>query len=125
MSKAKAIEKESWQTTDRLTEDLFDELDSLEGEDRLTDTKEVEKKETSIESETLDIAREGLIYIARGDNAGFARLAEECYMLDETLAQCVNELCYEILGDVGVQEKNGTYVLIADYEQEIKEWLKL
>ena len=80
-----------------------------------------EKK--SEESQTLDVAKEGLRLIAAGDIQGFSGLAEECYMLPDTLAECVNELCYEVLGDIGIEEKNGGYALIDDYREEIMQWL--
>ncbi len=125
--KAKEIEKTSWQTTDKLTDDLYDELDDeICTAESISEDKDGDKKQdVSVESEMLEFARKGLMYIAQDEYQDFLKLADESYMLPETLAQCVNELCYEILGDVGVEEKDGRYVLISDYEQEIKEWLKL
>ena len=64
-----------------------------------------------------------MICIVNDDVAGFNRIAEECYMLPDTLAECVNELCFEFLGDIGIEEKNGGYAVISDYEQEIRQWL--
>ena len=117
--KAREIEKSSWDITDRLIVDDYIEED-------IPDNSEDSKSEIkSIENETLDVARQALIYVVKNDMISFAKLAEECYMLNETLAECVNELCYEILGDVGIEELDGRYKVISDYEQEIKEWLKL
>ena len=117
---AREIEKSSWDITGRLVVD-----DYIEEED-IPEEHEVEKSGLkSIENETLDVARQALVYVMKNDMASFERLAEECYMMNETLAECVNELCYEILGDVGIEEIDGRYKVISDYEQEIKEWLKL
>ncbi|MBR5314148.1 MAG: TerB N-terminal domain-containing protein [Clostridia bacterium] len=113
--KAKMIEKESWLTTDRLTEDVFEE----------EVFEEVKDENKSIESESLDVAKSALICIYKGDHKGFSSIAEENYMMLETLAECVNELCFEILGDIGIEEKDGKYIVIPDYESEIKQWLKL
>ncbi len=124
--KAREIERASWQTTDRLTEDMFDEEDfRYSGEEYIEQKTERKKNGESVEAMALDVSREGLSCIAKGDLDGFMRIAEESYMLPETLVECVNELCYEILGDVGVEERDGRYILISDYEQEIKEWLNL
>ena len=114
--KAKAIEEESWQLTDRLVEYEEDEEDVVEN----TDNKPAE---SSLESEALDIAKAALSCIAKGNNDGFLKIAEESYMLPETLAEVVNELCFEVLGDIGIEEKDGEYVLIPDYEEEIRQWL--
>ncbi|MBE6718701.1 MAG: hypothetical protein E7574_05570 [Ruminococcaceae bacterium] len=113
--KAREIEKESWRITDRLVEDI-------EYEDAITDTS-TQSTDKSIESEALDIAKEALIAVVNGDTKRFSDIAEESYMLPETLAECVNELCFELLGDVGIEEKDGVYTLIPDYEQEIRQWL--
>ena len=122
LEKAKAIETESWQTTDRLTEDLYDEFEITE--ESIETAQDTQRKDISIESETLDIARDALECIANGDYNALSKLADESYMMTETLVECVNELCFELIGDVGVEEKDGRYVLVSDYEQEIKQWLK-
>ncbi len=114
--KAKEIEEASWQLTDRLVEYEEDDTDSVDIRDNKT-------TEASIESEALDIARFAITCIASGDNKGFLKIAEESYMLPETLAEVVNELCFEILGDIGIEERDGEYFLIPDYEEEIKRWL--
>lgn len=113
--KAKMIEKESWEVTDRLTEGIFEE-------DIVEDTV---KENKSVESESLDIAKQALLCIYKRDSKGFADIADENYMMLETLAECVNELCFEILGDIGIEEKDGEYIVIPDYESEIKQWLRL
>ena len=112
---AKRIEEASWQLTDRLVEYEEDE-ESVEK----TDGK---PNECSLESEALDIAKAAVTCIEKGDSDGFMKIAEESYMLPETLAEVVNELCFELLGDIGIEEKDGRYVLISDYEEEIREWL--
>ena len=126
IEKAKEIESDSWRITDRLVEDMYDDADDVIAVSAQNGGDDSENTaENTPEGSTLDVAREGLICIARGDMAGFAAIAEECYMLTDTLAECVNELCYEITGDIGIEEINGGYRLISEYEQEIKQWLKL
>ena len=114
--KAKKIEEVSWQLTDRLVDYEEDEEETVENTDN-------NSTDTSLESEALDIAKAAISCIAKGDNKGFMKIAEESYMLPETLAEVVNELCFELLGDIGIEEKDGEYVLIPDYEEEIREWL--
>ena len=116
--KAREIEERSCEVTGRLIVD--DDIEEYV-------LKEVEEKSDikSIENETLDVAKQALIYVVMNDMTSFTKLAEECYMMNETLAECVNELCFEILGDVGIEEIDGRYKIISDYEQEIREWLKL
>ena len=61
--------------------------------------------------------------IAKGDKSGFMKIAEDYFMMEETLAECVNELCYTVIGDIGIEEsENGGYRLIPAYEEEIEEW---
>lgn len=115
---ARKIENDSWSITDRLTEDI-------EIEEETAVIEEIGNAEPSVVSETLDVAKQALLCIARGDGKGFGSLAEECYMMPETLAECVNELCYEIVGDIGIEETADGYRVISDYEREILKWLKL
>ena len=121
--RAKKIEESSWRITDRLVEELDDEEYAS---DIATETEKEpyeEKAVNSLESETLDVARIALECIAAGDQNGFFKLAEECFMLPDTLAEVVNELCYEIVGDIGIEENAVGYRLISDYEEEIRQWL--
>ena len=124
VERAKQIEENSWSITDRLVDEQYDEFDEA---DRVYEIpkNEIKQEDKSIESESLDIAKQALICIFKKDYAGFNALAEESYMLKETLAECVNELCFELLGDIGIEEKDGEYVVIPDYEQEIGQWLRL
>ena len=118
---AREIEKRSWQITDRLVE--YDEYEEDE-ETKVTEAAENGKTENiSIEAESLNAAKTALVCIVNGDKEGFMKIAEECYMLPETLAECVNELCYEVLGDIGIEETEDGYRVISDYEGEIRQWL--
>lgn len=118
---AREIEKRSWQITDRLV--VYDEYDEAQ-EKSVEETTEIGKKENiSLEAEALNVAKTALICIAKGDKNGFMKIAEECFMLPETLAECVNELCYEVLGDIGIEETEDGYRVISDYEGEIRQWL--
>lgn len=112
---ARKIEESSWQITDRLVEEeLYKETGASE-----------HSQEKSVEGESLDFAKQALIYIFQNDMQSFGRIADESFMLPETLAECVNELCFEIIGDIGIEEIEGEYRIIPDYEQEIKKWLNL
>lgn len=115
---AKAIERASWKTTDKLMEGLLE--DELPEE-----AKETAEPVPDYENETLEIAEKALLCILKSDMQALNALAEESYMMPETLIECVNELCYERLGDIAVEEKDGGYAVLCDYEQEIKEWLKV
>lgn len=117
--KAREIEEKSWSITDRLVE--YEDED-IELENVSEELSEPAKK--SVEVETLDFAKEALRCIASNDMVGFLKIAEEGYMLAETLAECVNELCFELLGDIGIEECEDGYRLIPDYEEEIRGWLK-
>ncbi|MBE6642213.1 MAG: hypothetical protein E7615_01010 [Ruminococcaceae bacterium] len=111
IDRARKIEESGWRITERLVE--------YEEEEPVTE----ETARESVEKDALDIAKEALICISKGDDAGFAKVAEEAYMLPETLAECVNELCYDIVGDIGIEETASGYRLIPDYEEEIELWL--
>lgn len=124
--KAKEIEEKSWEVTDKLVVDDFEDDFVLPDVEQNEAVEENEKpSEKSIEGESLDIAKLALICVFKKDKGGFEQIAEEAFMLPETLAECVNELCYEVIGDIGIEEKDGEYVIIPDYEQEIGQWLKL
>ncbi len=116
--RAKEIEQESWKVTDRL---VFEESE----QEDISDVKPLETQaEKSVEGETLDVAKAALACIAKKDMAGFFKIADECYMLPETLAECVNELCFELFGDIGIEEHDGEYRVISEYEQEVMQWLR-
>ena len=117
IEKAREIERESWTVTDKLVDEEF--FDSVDDSEKNAETAE----NVSIESESLDIAKKALICVYKSDSRGFNKIAQDNYMLPQTLAECVNELCYEAIGDIGIEEKDGEYIIIPDYEQEIRKWL--
>ena len=112
LENAKKIERDSWRIADRLTDGIVFE----------------EEEETSApstaEEETLDVAKEALLLILDGRDAELKKLADDNFMMTETLIECVNEYCYEFIGDVAVEEKDGKWRVSDDYDGEIREWLK-
>ncbi|MBE6565098.1 MAG: hypothetical protein E7655_07485 [Ruminococcaceae bacterium] len=74
--------------------------------------------------EGLSLVKEALSLLLQNDQKRFALLAEENLMMLDTLVECVNEFCYDLLGDVAVTLENGRAVVCEDYRKEIEECLK-
>ncbi len=114
ISNAKYIENASWKTTKELVE-AFD-----------TDTlaepiiEEVSPKFESTENGFLEYA-EVLSSLLTGNGIALRELAQKQGKPIEALVDEINELSVELIGDIIIEEENGIYRIIEDYEDYIKE----
>ncbi len=124
-SGADEIERASWMTTARLVEFSEDRLDP--------EAEHSEAEVTADKKEAANIADELT-------NASFCPLSfEEIELLSgslvgvctysgklpcETLAERINELFLDIIGDIVLIENNGGFCVIEDYREDVEEWLK-
>ncbi len=122
LSDAKNIEMHSWHTTDLLTD----------GIDEYAPDPEVEKTiEPEIISEPENDAKQGsdgiaeaLTHLINNDRAGFISLSHNLGVLPDALCEAINDRLYDTVGDIVVELGDGGYELVADYLEEINEWLK-
>ncbi len=128
---AMKIEEKSWTTTERLT--FAFEEESAKAEPTHEKVTEAIKAEQAVDGEdefaalisSLDEgAREALALIANGDASGIARVSARLGMLADALADRINELAFDVIGDSIIEPDNVGYRLIPDYEGDIKKWLK-
>ena len=60
--------------------------------------------------------------LLNGDSRGFEQLANENRLLPDTLAERINELLYDSVGDIVLQQSGGGYAVIDDYRTETEEF---
>jgi len=128
---ASDLEEKSWQSTSSLVAD-FESYRPDEGEEIPTGEppnesepkkKKSEPPKTAVD-EGLSLTKAALALLLNGDHEGFQALAEENLMMIDTLVECVNEFCYDLLGDVGVEFQDGRAMICEDYRKELEECLK-
>lgn len=126
---AKEIEKSSWQTTKLLVE-AFEESE----DESVCAKKETEAEKRSPESaERLsepEVMPEGDIKLAlaeyipfiksalAGDLHGETEFALSCGKLLDTVADEINEIASDVLGDIILEKENDVYTVIPDYAED-------
>ncbi len=129
---AMEIEKASWGTAELLNAAFEEEKQDIQREPvSLTTPTPLAACESSGQDEfavlvgMLDsTAREALTLLASADADGVEKLAKNIGILADALANKINECAFDIIGD-GIIEPDGSgYRIIADYEGDIKKWLK-
>ncbi len=122
LSDAKDIEMHSWQTTGLLTEGI----DEYAPDPEIEKTIEPEKVSES-QNEThqgSDGIAEALTHLINNDKAGFIRLSHNLGVLPDALCEAINDRLYDTVGDIVIELGDSGYELVADYLEEINEWLK-
>lgn len=121
LENALEIEKKSWETTELLTsafeEEIPEEVPSPTAE---VPTKMVpgDENEFMCLIDTLGEAEMKLLSeISAGDFLG------SCLSADAVIDK-INEIAYDLIGDIIIEKSETGYRLIPDYEGDIKEWLK-
>lgn len=99
--------------SDRTTEPVSDHTDEQAGD-------EFARLIRQLDSNSL----EALKLLAAGDRSGVARAAAKASMLADALADRINEISFDIIGDSIIEPDADGYRLIADYEGDIAKWLK-
>lgn len=69
-----------------------------------------------------ELCRQGVILLLNGDVRGFDRLASENRLLPDTLAERINELFYDSVGDIVLEQSDSGYTVIEDYRAETEEF---
>ncbi len=119
---AKKIEEDSWQTTQRLVEAFEEETDEAEP----AEEKPVAIPEPpSGEENDLAIALSEYIEFVRaardGDFSAQRAFADSRGLLAGSIADRINEISADILGDILLEETPLGYKIIDDYAEEIKD----
>lgn len=129
---AMQIEKASWGTAELLSAAFEEEKAdaSLEAiaptkPKLLTAAENSGQDEFSVLVGMLDsTALDALTLLANGDADGVAKSAKGVGMLADALADKINECAFDIIGDSIIEPDGTGYRIIADYEGDIKKWLK-
>lgn len=140
LSDAIEIERASWKNTAKLIEgtelDIIDDTPDpvfshsddppcVSAECGISD---VEAPSAKVDSDSSDCALSHyeisyLKALTSGDIAGASLIAKESGAMLDSIAEKINEVFYDIIGDV-VLEKDGDYfTVVEDYLEDIKEWL--
>ena len=119
---AKKIEEDSWQTTERLIEAFEEEAAvSVPIEEKPVAAPEVQ----SVEENDLVSALSEYIEFVRaardGDFSAQRAFADSHGLLAGSIADRINEISADILGDILLEECSSGYKIIEDYAEEIKD----
>lgn len=133
---AHSIERESWNTTERLVE-AFEEASATESaQGKTTDTTEVHERlqegraledaVTATEEEFLTALKKYLPFLSavlRRDVRGQRKCSEALHLTPELAADKVNEIAAEHMGDILLEEAENGYSVIEDYMDTVKDLL--
>ena len=84
----------------------------------------IESASSSPKAETDEPQRAFLRAALVGDKEAMRRVAADAFLPAETLAERINELFLEKIGDVVFEIADGGISLIEDYREEALEWLQ-
>ena len=140
-SKAEEIERQSWVNTERLTGEEYVEKDAeyspdveftLEGEISDTDTAVFPVQEDiptdvapteDVTTKTNDsVITDG---ITAAMSARFREYCRENSLYDGEVADRINTLFIDIIGDIVLEDTGAGYQIIEDYREEIEDWLQM
>lgn len=124
-SGADEIERASWTTTARLVE--FSEGRDDEGVKPQIEEKSLELTHSDAsgaekeDNSPAPISREEMAFLEAclSSDRGFSGTTPR-----ETLAEGINELFLDIIGDIVLEEMDGAFCVIEDYREDVEEWLK-
>ncbi len=127
-TRAAEIEARSWQTTKRLVEAFEQEaqIDTNIPPDGADISQEespapAHAQDVSSTAEALGVLCEFLQLVARGEGGSAQRrLADEIGMLLDAVADKINTVTGDILGDIVLEQGDDGYILVEDY----REWLQ-
>ena len=109
---AEQIEKASWRITERLVEDVAQE-EETEEEQPITDT-----------TGESDILISGLNLLFIGNGLGFAELAKSNNKFPAALADEINDLVFNFVGDNVIENQGDGYCIVDDYTEDVEAFLK-
>lgn len=119
LSDAKNIEERSWATTELLT----DGIEEYELEDAESASLPEAPQEKENNGDDAEISK-ALTCLINNDNQGFVALSHNMGILPDALCEAINDRLYDTLGDIAVEQSDNGYNIIADYMEEISQWLK-
>lgn len=121
------IERDAWDVTDRLTSAFIEEPPispipdpplSPKAEDAPPPVTVTEDK-----GSTPDYLRVAAALLLSADRAGFVALADQHALLPDTLAEQINDACYETVGDIVIEDTGDGYTVIECYREDLEEWI--
>lgn len=124
LSDAAEIERLSWDTTERLIEAFGEESDPIPNPTE-TAAMPVQERSVSAEEEAATVSGEWAPYLAflratlQGDRAGQRTAARTAGIPLEVLADEVNTLAADLLGDILIEESDDGYAVIEDYRETL------
>ena len=123
IDRASFIENESWDTT-KLLVDTF--LEENEETDKIAKMPETVSSETENEENppndlaaTLGEKYKFLIAVLNENVSDQRRISTELGMLSEALVDEINEIAFDVLGDILIEDDGDGYRIIDEYKEEI------
>lgn len=120
LKNASKIEERSWNTTNALVE-AFDEEETESNNMPITNDMPDEDIVEGFGTDALKkILKEKYGFIVAAYNEDFSvqrKLASELSVMVDALADEINDVCVDVLGDVLLEENNGGYSIIEDYRE--------
>ncbi len=122
---AKSIEESSWSVTEILVDAFEDNTPGTNSGDNgplCDDTPEIIQSVENREAGHDDslIYDRALLCLLKGDRSGFAEIANDSNMMQDSLCEGINEVMYDIIGDICIED----YKVIDDYITDVTEYLK-
>lgn len=118
---AAMIEELSWETTEKLVEAFADEDAPLllESEEPVIPESECEGEDGDFVHSLSAEDKEFLIAALNADGSRQSAIAAEAGSLPDIIADRINTLAADVFGDIVLEETEGIYTVIEDYEEEI------
>ncbi len=141
LENALEIEKKSWNTTDILTA-AFEEADEDEKITENVPIPSAADDDFSYSPDTSPTSADGedefatfmgavdepskkvLSLLCDGKSNALSDVSAQLGILPDALADKINELAFDIIGDSVIESDGDGYRLISDYEGDIRKWLK-
>jgi hypothetical protein len=118
---AAMIEELSWETTERLVEAFSEEIDPIAPE--VDNSKQPEPVSETADGDFIQsLSPEDKKFLAAAHDADGAlqsAIAAEAGSLPDIIADRINTLAADVFGDIVLEESDGIYIVIEDYEEEI------
>ncbi len=130
LSHALEIEKNSWDTTERLTSAFEDEAPieeiSKPAEKTAPEVTDIPPAADEFHSLILTLDKEYievLRAVYSGDRKGFTAAVNRIGALPDGVIDKINETAFDLIGDIIIEPYEDTYRIIPDYEGELTKWL--
>ena len=115
---AARIEELSWETTGRLVDAFDDDEESVEFEEPIPEPVQ-EEPESLFDSLSAE-EKNFIIAALDGDISAQAAIAARSGSLPDIIADRINTLAADLMGDILLEDVGGGYAVIEDYEEETR-----